>query len=205
MGESWIGSVRWKTKNEEIPLDYNKIEMNALATIFIKNKEHSPKVIADIDLITIFISDSFYEGKIDWDNLEKYFVIRTYSTTTLVECKWNNKHIKAFPLIEEYVNNDYPEWDNGGIPDDLFEMICEMENSDEVDYYDDIVEEMYSQHKIGGYPNFIQSGYWFGDGYEYVLQISSDEKAKLNIIDNGNFYFYYNVNKNDWKVYCDFY
>ena len=103
-------------------------------------------------------SDSFYEGKIDWDNLEKYFVIRTYSTTTLVECKWNNKHIKSFPLIEEYVNNDYPEWDNGGIPDDLFEMICEMENSDEVNYYDDIVEEMYSQHKIGGYPNFIQSG-----------------------------------------------
>lgn len=179
--------------------------MNALATIFIKNKEHSPKVIADIDLITIFISDSFYEGKIDWDNLEKYFVIRTYSTTTLVECKWNNKHIKSFPLIEEYVNNDYPEWDNGGIPGDLFEMICEMENSDEVNYYDDIVEEMYSQHKIGGYPNFIQSGYWFDDGYEYVLQISSDEKAKLNIIDNGNFYFYYNVNKNDWKVYCDFY
>lgn len=91
MGESWIGSVRWKIKNEEVPLDYNKREMGALATIFIKNKEHSPNVIAEIDLITIFISDSFYEGQIDLDNLEKYFVIRTYSTTTtLVECKWSN-------------------------------------------------------------------------------------------------------------------
>ncbi|MBU3089813.1 DUF1963 domain-containing protein [Clostridium gasigenes] len=206
IGESWIGSIVWRSEGEEIPLDNNNVEMNPLATIFIKSKEYSPSDLDDIYLITIFMSDSFYRENIDFDNVYKYFVIRSYSKTEdIISCQWNNKHSKPFPLVDKYVDDDYPGWDNGGIPPDIFEKICEMENSDSVDYFEDIVEEMYSQHKVGGYPCFCQSGYWFGDGYEYVIQISSDDKAKFNIVHSGSFYFYYNKQKNDWKVHCDFY
>lgn len=47
--------------------------------------------------------------------------------------------------------------------------------------------------------------YDYSDGYEFVMQISSDDNAEFNIIDSGNFYFAYNPDKNDWAVYCDFY
>jgi hypothetical protein len=60
-------------------------------------------------------------------------------------------------------------------------------------------------HKIGGSPALCQPGHWFGADYPFVMQISSDEKAGFNIVDAGNFYFYYNADKGDWKVHCDFY
>ncbi|MPQ44949.1 DUF1963 domain-containing protein [Clostridium tarantellae] len=180
--------------------------MDPLATIFIEKNDYLPKDLNGIALITIFISDSFYDGNIDFNNFKKYFNIKTYTTTkNLIYCQWDNKYMKHFPLTEEYVNNDYPLWDDGGIPNNLFEILCEMEDSNDIDYYEDIAEDFYSQHKIGGYPSFRQSGYWFNEEYNYVLQISSDEKANFNIVHNGNFYFYYNSKKNDWKVYCDFY
>lgn len=30
-------------------------------------------------------------------------------------------------------------------------------------------------------------------------------KAHFNIVDSGSFYFFYNQDKHDWIVYCDFY
>ena len=45
----------------------------------------------------------------------------------------------------------------------------------------------------------------FGDGYEFMLQIASDEKANLNIVDNGNFYLAKNSQTGEWRLYCDFY
>ncbi len=60
--------------------------------------------------------------------------------------------------------------------------------------------------KTGGYATYCKSGITILDaGYKFVMQISSDDKAKFNIIDSGLFFFYYNKDKNDWKVYCDFY
>jgi hypothetical protein len=38
-----------------------------------------------------------------------------------------------------------------------------------------------------------------------VLQISSDDKAQLNIVDSGKFYFFFNKETEEWKLHCDFY
>lgn len=63
----------------------------------------------------------------------------------------------------------------------------------------------YSLHKIGGHPSVIQGRIDFMEGYEFVMQITSDDKAEFNIVDSGNFYFAYNSEKNDWEICCDFY
>lgn len=54
------------------------------------------------------------------------------------------------------------------------------------------------------YPAYIQPGGWEED-YQFVFQISSDEKAGLNIVDSGSFYFFYSKEKNLWDVQYDFY
>jgi len=63
-----------------------------------------------------------------------------------------------------------------GIPGDIEDEIIELENSGVIESYYDIVENHHS-HKVGGYPTFCQSGIDFGDNFDFVLQISSDEKS----------------------------
>ena len=116
----------------------------------------------------------------------------------------NSSPIKPFPLKSRLIEEDYPIFDGGDIPEDIMEELEEMEDSEEItDYYD--YTECHSEHKIGGYPCYIQSGINWGEGYEFVLQIASDEKANLNIIDSGNIYLAKSRLTGDWKLYCDFY
>lgn len=42
-------------------------------------------------------------------------------------------------------------------------------------------------------------------GYEFVFQISTNEKANLNVVDNGSFMFARNAESGDWSIYYDFY
>lgn len=205
LSESWIGSVRWKKEGEELPTDQNGRMMTPLACIFIKGLPYIPEELNHIALISIFMSKDVFECIQEMD-LHTGFAIRTYADLDqLIPCQWDSDWIKPFPLVPELVENDFPVWDQGGIPDALFHEIIALEESEDIEYFEDICEEIYANHKVGGYPAFCQSGYWFGDGYEYVLQISSDEKAHLNIVDSGSFYFFYQPEKQDWKVYCDFY
>ena len=145
-----------------------------------------------------------------WDNLNEddlspWFTIRTYkSLDELVPCNYVSDYIKPFPLIPQVIDNDFPTWDGGGIPADIENIIIKMEEDYYIDYFDDICEEIYEQHKIGGYPSFFPGDYWgFGKNYPFVMQISSDDKANFNI--KGNFYFFYNASNDSWKVYSDFY
>lgn len=203
--ESWIGSVKWKNKEDEIPVDNFGNTMVPLATIFLKNLQYCPKELNGIELITIFMSRDVFEH-LESKDLSQWFEIRIYnSLDRLIPCNYYSDMLKSFPLTAKLVDNDYPEWDTGAIPYELEEQICELEDNGDLEYYDDIFEENYAVHKLGGYPSFCQSGYWFEDGYEYVMQIVSDQKADFNIVDNGGFYFYYNQKNKDWKVYCDFY
>lgn len=92
--------------------------------------------------------------------------------------------VKPFPLKSQLIEEDYPVWDGGGIPAEIESELLEMEESGEITDYFDYVE-INEGHKIGGYPNFIQSGIDFGEGYEFLIQIASDEKQiwKLWIVE----------------------
>ncbi len=201
--ENWIGKVTWKGENESLPLDVNGNEMQPLATLFLDGLTGVPKGLKDTFLCTVFISPDFLDNLMD---LEGYFMVRTYNKNDkLVQCSWINENIKALPLVPIAVENDFPVWDGGGIPSEIEDEILRLEDEEDIDYYEDIAEENYTTHKIGGYPAYIQSGDWDTDLYEFAFQISSDEKAKLNIADSGSFYFFYSKEKQKWDMQCDFF
>ncbi len=205
---SWIGRVGFKLEDETSPIDKDSNAMTPLAMFFLKDLPSIPTQLEGIELITVFMSTNiFYDFKRDIDYLSSQFIIRKYSTLdNLIPCDLNATIMTPFPLSPSLIENDFPVLDGDDIPSDIFDIICELEDGGEMDYHNDIVDKLYPQHKIGGYATYCQSGITILDaGYEFVMQISSDDKAKFNIIDNGLFFFYYNKDKNDWKVYCDFY
>ena len=67
-----------------------------------------------------------------------------------------DEQIRAFPLIPQHITNDYPTWDGGGIPAQLEEEILTLEHEERLDYFEDIVEDLYPLHKIGGYQAFVK-------------------------------------------------
>lgn len=139
-------------------------------------------------------------------NLDGYFCVRTYGKEeALIPCDWVNDNIKAFPLVPKSVFNDVPVWDGGGIPIEIEDEILRLEDEEDIEYCGDIQEDMYTIHKVGGYPSYIQPGGWDEEKYEFAFQIASDEKACLNIVDSGNFYFFYCEDNQQWEMQCDFY
>lgn len=174
--ESWIGAVCWQ--EEEDKDLFSKDNFEPLAMIFLENLPFVPESVSNIKLINVFMSEEIWNAT-DID-IEKYFIIRTYNNLSdLVQCDYTNNNIKAFPLFPKLIEDD-----------------TSMDNSDGNKYYN---------HKVGGYETFCQEPIVTADGYEFIFQITSDEKAGLNIVDGGNFYFYYNKEKDDWIVNYDFY
>lgn len=198
--ESWIGFVGWSLPEEQRPKEFQP-----LATLFLKELPFVPESLQSIELLTVFIHEEIFHHLIE-DDLSRFFEIRVYTSLKgLIQRNWQHDHIRAFPLMPKLIVNDYPSWDGGGIPCEVEDEILRLENDEELDYFDDIVEEIYAVHKIGGYPAFCQSGHDYGEDYPFVLQIASDEKAYFNIVDSGNFYFFFNPTLKEWRVHCDFY
>lgn len=203
LSESWIGKAAWKKENENIPKDADGNEMTPLATLFLEGLTGIPQSLQGIYLCTIFISPNVFEHLMDLDG---YFCVKTYGKEdTLIPCNWVSKNIKSFPLVPKAVFNDTPVWDGGGIPMEIEDEILRLEEEENIEYYEDIQEELYPMHKVGGYPAYIQPGGWDEEKYEFAFQISSDEKARLNIVDNGSFYFFYCKDNQQWEMQCDFY
>jgi len=204
ISESWIGRVYLYLENEEIPNDSKGKQMLPLFQLSLDNLPFIPDILSDTKLITIFISkeipmDLTINGN-DW-------VIREYKDTSNIvikDLKNENSLIKAFPLSSKLIEEDYPVWEDPEIPNDILDRIIELEDEGFIDSYYDMIENNYG-HKLGGYATYRQSGIDFGQDYEFVLQIASDEKANLNIIDSGNFYFAKNRKTGEWMYYVDFY
>ncbi|MBQ9792258.1 MAG: DUF1963 domain-containing protein [Clostridia bacterium] len=206
MWESWIGKVAWQKADETQPLDKKGQPLIPIATIFLDGSDYVPLSIRDKKLITVYMDTAFWDN-LDKDDLQEYFVIRMYDNVKeLVSCNYTSSEITPFPLSAEYVINEYPQWEDiETLGEDVFDDILAVEKESGFDYYDYIFEQNNSKHKVGGWPSSIQGGVGFDDGFEYAFQISSDEKAGMNIVDNGNFYFGYNKTTNQWSVRCDFY
>ena len=203
LGESWIGRVCWQYPGETEPISELGNKMIPIATIFIEGLDYIPESLKNVKMLNIFMDEDIWNN-IRTEDYSKWFKINTYDELEkIVPCNYTSDKLNGFPLVAKHVNNDYPQWED--VDWDLCEVICELEKKEGINYYDDIYEENYSKHKIGGHPSSIQGGVGFDEGYEYVLQITSDSKVNFNIVDSGNFYFAYNPNLNKWSVRCDFY
>jgi hypothetical protein len=201
LGESWIGKVLWGREGENIPSNFDPI-----CTLFLYKLPYVPKELVSYQLITIYMDFDVF-NYLNEDNLASFFKINCYTNLDVLQKKnEQSTKIKPFPLTPLFIENDTPSWeDSESIDPEIEEEILRLELEDGIEYYDDIVEKIYSTHKVGGYPSFTQSGISFEGGYPFVFQISSDDKAQFNIVDSGSFYFFYNQEKQDWIVYCDFF
>ena len=211
--ENWIGRVYLCRADEaQTPLDANGEPLYALAQFYLPALPYLPPQLQGIQHLTLFIGAELPER--DSDNGEGWLIREYRATDTLIRHEFPQlAHLKAFPLQPQYQAIDLPIWDGGGIPEDIEDRICELEEDtaeedESIEYYNDICGEddhCYT-HKIGGYPSYCQSGIGtdFGDGCEFVLQISSDDKAGLNVVDSGSLMFARNAD-GQWRLYYDFY
>ncbi|WP_179335441.1 DUF1963 domain-containing protein [Winogradskyella costae] len=210
--ESWIGKVFAYHEDEDIPLDKNGDQMFPLAQFYLPNLPYVHPSLKDTKLITVFVSAEWPEC---FEDMGDHWVIREYNNLENIQIKNienSDSFINAFPLHAELDENDFPLWDGGGLSLEDEAEILKLEDEGVIDDYFDITDEITAHiydHKIGGYPSFCQSGIGdadgFGKGFQFVFQISSDEKANFNVVDNGSLMFAKNNDTKQWSLYYDFY
>lgn len=201
--ESWLGKVFLYKDDEEIPLDEKGEKMLPLAQIYLPSLPYCHSLLQNTKMLTLFVSPSL-PGQLE--EMGKNFIIREYhdlESLVIKEFDFEYSFLKSFPLKNEFIKADYPQWDSYDTYD-MQNAIIELEESGEIESYFDITEHEYT-HKIGGYPSFCQPGIDFGENYEFVFQISSDAKINLNVVDSGSLMFAKNVESGKWIVYYDFY
>jgi len=206
--ESWIGRVTAFNEDEEIPLDKDGDLMIPLMQLYLPNLPFVHNSIRNTKIITVFISKEFPECL---EKMGENWIVREYDNLDEIVIKKlvnPESFIQAFPLKAEFVEKDFPIWDGGGLSMEMEDEIIKLEDEGVIDSYYDITDHVY-EHKIGGYPSFCQSGIGdsdgFGDGFEFVFQISSDGKANLNVVDSGSLMFAKNEVTGEWSLYYDFY
>ncbi|AJW63549.1 hypothetical protein VO54_02077 [Elizabethkingia miricola] len=201
--ESWVGKVYLYKENEEIPRDNNGDLMFPLFQLCLDGIDNIPEILSDTKALTVFISQ---DPPLDLAPNGDGWLVREYKKfdhLIIKELANTESFIKPFPLAPKTIEEDYPVWDGGGLTSEMEDKILELEDSGIIDSYYDIADNHYG-HKLGGYPSFCQSGADFGEDYEFVFQIASDEKANFNFVDSGTIFLAKNIKTGEWKYYCDF-
>ena len=204
--ECWIGRVLAYAADEELPTDQNGAPMLPLAQFYLPALPYVPQVLDGVKLLAVFISQDLI-GKFDED-MDGLWAIREYKNEgelVIKELANPRSQIKPFPLQPKFAADDTPVWDGGGLEPNVVHEILELKRSVGL-YYSDVTAglEYYNCTKFGGYPSFCQSGVSFGDGFQFVFQVSSDEKAGFNVIDGGSLMFAKNPQSGAWSLYYDF-
>lgn len=223
---SCLGRVTWQLPGEECPVDADGNRMEPLATLFVPKLAGVPIELHNVALITIFATEEAWSEAPE-EKPQLGCVIRTYPTLEgLVPCDYVSGIWKTCILTPEVVKHDMPQWSDCGGTDEEWDIIRALEKKHKIDYHknicdtvyesihkadfpqsfsaDDSIHAVYETHKIGGYPTYIQDNEE-PENYTYVMQITYDSDAGLEFADCGCYYFYYNAEKNDWRVLFDCY
>lgn len=201
MNESWIGKVYLYQSDEEIPRDGNGELMTPVAQLYLADLPFVPPALEGVKAITLFMALDEGDGMPLADRRESMgsnWCLREYKSTEELVIKTLAKKdscLKPFPLKAVLLENDYPVTGDKAIPNGV---------EDELRNYHELYESCYT-HKLGGWPTFCQSPEDFGEDFDFVLQLASDEKANLNIFGSGQLLFAKNNATGEWKMYYDFY
>ncbi|MDR0230350.1 MAG: DUF1963 domain-containing protein [Flavobacteriaceae bacterium] len=222
--ESWLGKVTAYGKNEEIPLDAKGEKMFPLAQFYLPALPFVPETVQKTKVLTVFMSGNELEPL---QPMGDNWLIREYENLEDIEIKSlenTDSYIRPFPLKATFADDDCALWDGGGLTNQQEDEVLALERKGEIRSYYDITDHHYDT-KFGGYPSYCQSGigiggeiiYYFeeddsepivegyGKGFEFVFQISSDEKANFNVVDGGSLMFAKNKETGEWRMYYDFY
>lgn len=224
---SCLGRVTWQLPDEEWPVDTEGKRLEPLATLFVPDAPGVPAALRDIALITIYAPEEGWAEDPE-EKPQLGCVIRTYPTLEgLVPCNHESATLHTCILTPEAVDNDMPKWPDCGIDETTWDAILALEKKHGIDYNEDICDAhyetlqkasippsfaakpkkrvVYETHKFGGYPTYIQDSPEMPDDFPFVMQINFDSDAELYIGDVGSYYFYYNAETKEWRVYSDSY
>ena len=195
-GKSRIAGDFIMHKDEKWP-NINGEQLDPILQINVDELPFAPNQLKKYKLVTIFINLNSYEKTREFKN---NFEIRTYTTLNELEkrkCPISN-HLKTFEINwEEKIDTPSLEelvWLEGN-PERRLPM-------SDVFYEMKLEEHWNSQTKVGGWPYSIQHELDM-ESENYILQIGSEEKAKLNWTDSGIVYI--GINNGDWIIEHQFY
>lgn len=224
---SCLGRVTWQLPGETQPVDAEGKPLKPFATIFVPDLPGVPVALSKVALITVFAPEEAWSNNPE-EHPQQGCVIRTYPTLDgLVSCNYVSDELKTCLLTPEAVTNDMPQWPASGGDDATWDAVRALEKKYKLDYHKDVCGAVYATyrkqefpsvfdaetdkcavyetHKIGGYPACVQDPIKIPEDYPFVMQINTDFDANLYIADCGVYYFHYNAEKNDWRVYADSY
>ena len=195
---SWFGG-NFLLGAEEWPKDENGY-MIPLLQISISEVPNGREIFGNIKLLQIYISREHFISPVKngegWKLIE-YKSIKGLNKQATPE---ESNILKPFQIKWTLENKfDYPCWEESWEYVDM----TEINESEELN---DVFFEKYSQYertKIGGYASYIQSP--ITEGYEYIMQITSEEKPNFMIGDNGNIYIYKSREDKEWYLHWDCY
>ncbi len=204
--ESWLGRVFLSRAHEQLPTDQQGRPMWPLLQLVLGGLPFVPDALANTQALTVFVSQDLPVDSKPAPNGQNWLLREYWLGEPLVvsELAVPASPLKSFPLQAGPLVADYPVWDGGGVPDELVDDIVALERTGAISSYYDLVTNHHG-HKLGGWPTFCQPGIDFSPGFRFVLQIASDAKVHLNVVDSGTIFLAKNVAAGEWEFYCDFY
>ncbi|XOK62278.1 DUF1963 domain-containing protein [Paenibacillus elgii] len=201
----WFGKVTVAARDERWPTLSDGTPMWALGQVNLSALDYVPEALKDVAFLTIFFGPKHPQQE---DPNGTNWLIRTYASLeelAPLEQKKTSSHLKPFPMRPGEPVEDYPVWDGGDIPEDISDLILQLEDEGKIEDYHDLIE-LHGGFKIGGHPCFIQPGTSVGESFEFVLQIDSTEKGNLMWgHDSGCAYFFRDPRTNEWRMTWDCY
>lgn len=191
-------------------VDNNGKPLYALAQFYLPALPYVPEALRHIGWLCVFVGAEWPHVWDDQDQNGNGWLIREYGREeTLVTHEFPGLGLKALPLEPHFIEADFPLRDGGGVPLALAQEIARLEAASGLDYDEHIGDSHCYGHKFGGYPSFCQSGICddngeMGNGFRFLLQISSDSNAGLNVVDNGSLMFSRHPQTGAWSLYYDF-
>jgi hypothetical protein len=172
--------------------------LEGVLQVNISELPYVPTLLKPIALLQIFASWEEWHGASSYNNHE--WIVRTHKSldnlipmkrpfTSLLNPCWINWKLVA---------NEIPSY-----PDNIDLIDCDLEAQFEsLNNWEELLIGQYETRlgtKIGGWPYSFQNGAVCG---EYVLQVSSEEKANWCWGPNGNAFF--GLQNGEWKMSWDF-
>jgi hypothetical protein len=203
--KSWLGRAYLHRPGETLPLDAQGQPMWPLLQLVLAGLPWVPGCLASTQALTVFVSRQFPRDTRAAPN-GQYWLLREYplgEALRMSELTATVSPLRPFALQAEPVLLDYPVWDDKSIPEGLSQEIAALERAGSVGEDEEWLAN-YEGHKLGGWPSFCQPSITFDPGFEFVLQIASDSKAKFNVVDAGTLFLAKNATTGAWLCYCDF-
>ncbi|MCT4565006.1 MAG: DUF1963 domain-containing protein [Maledivibacter sp.] len=196
---SWFGGNFLTASGKDWPKDDDGY-MLPIIQIYVPDVPNGANIFGETHLIQVFLNNSSLPTKFEAKNGEGWLIKEYNSISELKVTKAPDEAnvYKTFPIAWiQKENPDFPCWEESW---EYLDM-TEINESDELTkrFFNDYGSS--EKTKIGGYGAYIQSPP--SNEYEYIFQISSEEKPKFMVADNGSFYILKSKKTKDWHLHWD--